>query len=92
MIMPRKFTPIPHRPPIARIDFYIRGGGGGGGGGICEVLLKKISPIVMLYESVPIQIQCCYEYSSESNGTAQEFITISKIKLEHATQKLRNQL
>ena len=40
--------------------------GGGGGGGIREVSLNKISPIVMFYESVPIQIRCRYEYSGES--------------------------
>ena len=51
------------------------------------------SPIAMLYESVPIQIRCCYEYSGDSAGIAQEFITISKIHvtLEHAARKLRNQ-
>ena len=49
----------------------------------------------MLYESVPIQIRCRYEYSGDrlnSAGIAQEFITISIITLEHAAQKLRNQL
>ena len=38
---------------------------------------------------------CRYEYSGNrlhSTGIAQEFITISKIALEHATRKLRNQL
>ena len=49
----------------------------------------------MLYESVPIQIRCRYEYSGDrlnSAGIAQEFITISLITLEHAARKLRNQL
>ena len=57
----------------------------------------------MLYESVPIQIRCRYEYSGggggggggdrlNSAGIAQEFITISIITLEHAARKLRNQL
>ena len=45
-------------PESLRIDFfYIRGGGG-----IREVSLF-FSPIVMIYESVPIQIRCRYEYS-----------------------------
>ena len=38
---------------------------GGGGGGIREVSLF-FSPIVMFYESVPIQIRFRYEYSGES--------------------------
>ena len=46
----------------------------------------------MFYESVPIQIRCRYEYFGESAQIAQEFITISKITLEHAARKLRNQL
>ena len=53
------------------------------------------SPIVMFFESVPIQIRCRSEYSGESAqsaGIAQEFITISKISIEHAARKLRNQL
>ena len=56
-------TPIPHRPRIARIAtngfFYWFGG-------IREVSLKKNSPIVMVYESVPIQIGFRHEYSGES--------------------------
>ena len=51
----------------------------------------------MFYESVSIQIRCRYEYSGESAHfygirIAQEFITISKITLEHAARKFRNQL
>ena len=44
----------------------------------------------MFYESVPIQIRCRYEYSGDrlnSAGITQEFITISKITLEHAARK-----
>ena len=54
--------------------------------------MKLFSPIVMFYKSVQIQIRCRYEYSGESAEIAQEFITISKITLEHAARKLRNQL
>ena len=43
-----------------------RFGGGGGGGGDSRCFIKKNSPNVMLYESVPIQIRCRYEYSGES--------------------------
>ena len=60
-----------------------------GGGGIREVSLI-FSPIVMFYESVPIQIRCLYEYSGNrlnSAGIAQEFITISKLTLEHGVRK-----
>ena len=49
----------------------------------------------MVYESVPIQIGFRHEYSGSrlnSAGIAQEFITNSKITLEHAARKLRNQL
>ena len=42
-----------------RIDFLLIGG-------VREVSLKKNSQIVMLYESVPIQIRCRYEYSGGS--------------------------
>ena len=50
---------------------------------------------MMLYESVPIQIRCRYEYSGESaqfgwNCTRINLISI--ITLEHAARKLRNQL
>ena len=56
------YTPIPHRPRLARIAmnlFFSLFGG------IREVSFFS-SPIVMLYESVPIQIRCRYEYSGES--------------------------
>ena len=51
----------------------------------------KISPIVMFYESVPIRIRCVTNIRGNA-GIAQEFITISKITLEHAARKIRNQL
>ena len=63
------------------IFFFIRGG-------FVRFHSKKISN----RESVPIQIRSRYEYSGESVQIAQEFITISKITLEHAARKLRNQL
>ena len=57
-------TPFPHRPRIARIAtnwfLLIRGGGDSWG------FIIFVSPIVMFYESVPIQIRCRYEYSGES--------------------------
>ena len=46
----RPYTPIPHRP---QIDFFIRGDS------------LSFSPIVIIYESVQIQIRCRYEYSEE---------------------------
>ena len=70
----------PNRPELINFLF----------GGICEVSFF-FSPIVIIFESVPIQKRCRYEYSGES-AQAQEFITIRKITLEHATRKLRNQL
>ena len=61
----RSYIPIPHRPRIARIAknwfLLIRGGGGDSWG-----FIIFLSPIVMLFESVPIQIRCRYEYSVES--------------------------
>ena len=50
------------------------------------------SPIVMFYELAPIQIRFRYEYSGESAEIAQELTTISKIILDHAARKLKNQL
>ena len=52
-------------PESPRIDFFLIRGGGGGGRGIREVSLF-FSPIVMSYESFPIQIRCRYEYSGQS--------------------------
>ena len=81
-------TPIPHRPRMPespRIDCFLFGRGR-------EVSLIFFSPIMMFYESVPIQIRCRYGFSDNrlnSAGIAQEFITISKITLEHAARKLR---
>ena len=53
------------------------------------------SPIVMFYESVPIQIMSLRIYIREnrlnSAGIVQEFITISKITLEHSA-RITNQL
>ena len=49
-------------PEPPRIDFFLIRGGGG----IREGSLNFFSPIVMFYESVPIQIRCRYEYSGES--------------------------
>ena len=49
----------------------------------------------MFYESVPIQIRFVMNIRGNrlnSAGIAQEFITISKITLDHAARKLRNQL
>ena len=53
------------------------------------------SPIVMSYESFPIQIGCRYEYSEESAQFGLNRTRIHydlKITLEHAARKLRNQL
>ena len=52
-------------PELPRIDFLLIRGGGGGGG-VREVSYKKNSPIVIVYESVPIQIGFRHEYSGES--------------------------
>ena len=57
----RLYTPIPHRPRIPespRIDFLLIGGDSLG-------FINFFSPIVMVYESVPIQIRFRYEYSGE---------------------------
>ena len=53
------------------------------------------SPIVMFYESVPIQIRFCYEYSGESAQFGWNCARIHydlRITLDHAARKLRNQL
>ena len=54
-------TPIPHRQRIARIAtnwfFFIRGDLWG--------FIIFFSPIVIFYDSVPIQIRCRYEYLGE---------------------------
>ena len=57
------YTPIPHKPWVARIAtnwFFSYSGGDSWG------YIIFFSPIVMFYESVPIQIRCRYEYSGES--------------------------
>ena len=68
-IFTASFIPLFHTghesPESPRIDFFSYSGGGGGGG-IREVSLYFFSPIVMSYESFPIQIRCRYEYSGES--------------------------
>ena len=56
-----------------------------GGGGIREVSLI-FSPIMMSYESFPIQIRCRYEYSGESTQFGWNRARI------HYARKLRNQL
>ena len=55
-------TQATNRPNRHELIFLF---GGRGGGGIREVSLKN-SPIVIFYESVPIQIRCRYEFSGES--------------------------
>ena len=85
------YTPIPNRPRIARIAtnwFFLFGG-------IREVSLFFFLP------SWCSTSQSRFRYDVVTNirgnrlnsaGIAQEFITISKITLEHAAWKLRNQL
>ena len=90
------YTPIPHRPPITITQ--IAGGGGGGfnpEGGIHVVSFLKNSPSVMLRVSSDSDTMLLRIFGGNrlnSAGIAQEFITISKITLEHAARKLRNQL
>ena len=86
------FSFIYESPESPRIVFLFYSGGGGGG---FVRFHYFFSPIVMFYESVPIQIRCRYDYSGNrlnSAGIAQEFNTISKTTLEHAAWKLRNHL
>ena len=66
-----------------------------GGGRDSRGFIIFFSPIVMFYESVPIQYDVVTNIRGNrlnSAGIAEEFITISKITLEHASRKLRNQL
>ena len=69
-------------------------------GGIREVSLKKISNRDVLRVSPDSDTMSLRIFGGggggggrlNSAGIAQEFITISKITLEHAARKLRNQL
>ena len=70
-------------PEPPRIDFFLFGG---------FVRFHYFFSNLDVYESVPIQIRCRFEYLGESAGIAQEFITISELTLEHAARKLRSQL
>ena len=66
----RQIIPLFHTghesPESPRIDFFSYSGGGGGGGGGFVRFHYFFYPIVMSYESFPIQIRCRYEYSGES--------------------------
>ena len=83
----QSYTPIPHRPLIATIFFLF--------GGIHEV------PLNFFLQSWCSTSQSRFRNDVVTNirgnrinsaGIAQAFITISKITLEHAARKLRNQL
>ena len=57
--------------------------------------IKKISPMVKSMSQSRFRYDVVTNIRGNrlnSAGIAQEFITISKITLEHAAQKLRNQL
>ena len=78
-------------PESPRIDFLIRGGGGGGFVRFHSIFFSnrdvpRVSPDS---DTVSLNIR---GNRLNSAGMAQEFITISKITLEHATRKLRNKL
>ena len=87
----RCYTPIPHRPRIARIAtnwfLLIRG--------------DSCGFLIFFLQSWCSSRQSWFRYDVVTNirrnrlnsaGIAQEFITISKLTLEHAARKLRNQL
>ena len=77
-------TPIPHMPRIARIAtnrFFIVSGG-------FVRFHQFFSPIMMFYESIPIQIRCRYDFSGESAqfgwNRAKFSLGLAKKTIEHA--------